>query len=52
MNGGTAIFEFINSFRESNYSPHPKIKSKETYEALQKLKEMKEKLGEGILKLK
>jgi len=50
MNGGTAIYEFINSFRESNFSPHPKIKSKETFEALQYLKEMKNELGEAIFK--
>jgi len=43
-----SLFEFINSFRESNSSPHPEITSETTIEALKKLKEMKNDLGEGI----
>jgi len=50
INGGTAIYEFINSYRESNSSPHPEITSKTTYEALEKLKEMKDELGEVIFR--
>jgi len=46
-----SLFEFINSYRESNDSPHPKIKSEITMEALKKIKEMKDEIGEGILKL-
>ncbi len=41
------LYEFINSFRESNKSSHPGIRSKTTVEALEKLKEMKYELSEG-----
>jgi len=47
-NGSMAHYEFINSFRESNNSTHPEIKSKTTME---KLKEIKDELGDGILKI-
>jgi len=43
-----ALYEFINSFRDSNESPHPYINSETTKEALKKLKEMKDEIGEGI----
>ena len=46
------IYEFINSFRDSNSSPHPELTSKETKEALKKLKEIKDEIGEGIIKTK
>jgi len=49
-NGSVTIYEFINSFRESNNSPFPGITSKETIEALKKLKEMKKEIGEEIFK--
>jgi len=49
FSGGVSIYEFINSFRESNDSPYPEITSKTTIEALEKLKEMKNEIGEGIL---
>jgi len=42
------VYEFINSFRESNESPHPEITSETTVKALEKLKEMKDEIGEGI----
>jgi len=42
-----SVYEFINSFRESNDSPHPEITSKTTIEALDKIKEMKDEIGEG-----
>ena len=43
-----SVYEFINSFRESNESPHPYITSETTKKALKKLKEMKDEFGEGI----
>jgi len=46
-NGSTAFYEFINSYRESNNSTHPYITSKETIEAMEKIKEMKNELGEA-----
>jgi len=46
--GSMTIYEFINSFRDSNESPHPEIRSKTTVEALTKLKEMKDEIGEDI----
>jgi len=46
--GSMSVYEFINSYRESNDSPHPKLRSKTTIEALEKLKEMKDEIGEGI----
>ena len=42
------LYEFINSYRESNDSPHPEILSETTVEALEKIKEMKDEIGEGI----
>jgi len=48
--GSVSFYEFINSFRESNGSPHPEITSKETIEALEKLKEIKNEIGEDIFK--
>jgi len=48
--GSMTVFEFINSFRDSNESPHPYINSKTTEEALKKLKEMKDEIGEDIFK--
>jgi len=48
--GSMSVFEFINSFRESNSSPHPELRSKTTIEALEKLKEMKDEIGEDIFK--
>ncbi len=45
-----SLYEFINSYRESNDSPHPEITSKTTIEALEKIKKMKDEIGEGILK--
>jgi len=47
-----SVYEFINSYRESNKSPPLKVTSKTTIEALQKIKEMKDEIGEGILKIK
>jgi len=49
-NGSVTIYEFINSFRDSNSSPHPELTSKETKEALKKLKEIKDEIGEEIFK--
>jgi len=49
--GSVSVYEFINSFRKSNDSPHPEITSKTTVEALKKIKEMKDELGEDILSL-
>jgi len=46
--GSMSLFEFINSFRESNSSPHPEITSETTIKALKKLKEMKYDLGEDV----
>ncbi len=43
------LYEFINSYRDSNDSPPLEITSDETIEALQKIKEMKDEIGEGIL---
>ena len=48
--GSMALYEFIHSFRESNNSTHPDIRSDTTIKALEKLKEMKDEIGEGILK--
>jgi len=45
-----SLYEFINSFRKSNDSPHPELTSEETMEALDKLKEMKEEFGEDIFR--
>ncbi len=42
-----SVYEFINSFRESNSSPHPEITSKTTMEALEYLKYMKDEIGSG-----
>jgi len=50
-NGSMTVYEFINSFRESNESPHPKITSQTTKNALIKLKEMKDKIGESNFNL-
>jgi len=49
-NGSVALFEFINSFRESNNSPYPEIKSEVTVEAMKYLKKMKNEIGEEIFK--
>jgi len=46
--GSVSLYEFINSYRESNESPPLKITSKTTIEALQKIKEMKDEIGEDI----
>jgi len=46
--GSVSLYEYINSYRESNNSPHPKITSKTTKEALQDLKAMKDELGEEM----
>jgi len=46
--GSASLCEFINSYRDSNSSPYPEITSKEAYNALIKLKEMKDEIGEGI----
>jgi len=43
--GSLSIHEFINSFRESNESPTPPLKSIETIEALQTLKNMTLEMG-------
>jgi len=48
--GSAALYEFITSFKESNDSPFPDITSKETIEAMKKIKEMKDVFGEGIFK--
>ncbi len=48
----TSIYQFINSFRESNESPFPELKSEATMEALKMLKSMKDEIGEGKLKVK
>jgi len=50
--GSMPLYEFIHSFRESNNSTHPYIRSKATIDALEKLKQMKNELGESILKNK
>jgi len=50
--GSMSLYEFINSFRESKNSTHPELRSKTTKEALAKIKEMKNEIGEGILKTK
>jgi len=47
--GSAALYEFITSFKESNASPFPDITSKETYEAMKKIKEMKNVFGKEIL---
>jgi len=49
-NGSMALYEYINSYRESNDSPHPKLRSETTMKALKKLKEMKDEIGEEIFK--
>jgi len=49
--GSAALYEFITSFKESNDSPFPDITSKETIEAMKKIKEMKDVFGEGIFKI-
>jgi len=44
--GTLTLHEFINSFRESNKSPVPSLRSKAALEALEKLKAMKDEFGE------
>jgi len=48
-NGSIPIYEFINSYRDSNDAPHPELTDINTIAALEKLKEMKNEIGEGIL---
>ncbi|OUM65798.1 hypothetical protein PIROE2DRAFT_59777 [Piromyces sp. E2] len=49
--GSMSIFEYINSYRESNNDPHPDITSQTTIEALEDLKKMKDEISEEIFKL-
>ncbi|ORX66087.1 periplasmic binding protein-like II [Anaeromyces robustus] len=44
-NGDVPIYEFINSYRESNSSPHPELTSKTTIEALEMLKKIKNEIS-------
>jgi len=48
--GSMTLYEFINSYRESNDSPHPELTSDTTIEALEKIKEMKDEIGEDIFR--
>jgi len=50
--GSITLYEFINSFRESNNSTHPEITSETAKDAMKMLKNMKEEIGEGIFKIK
>ncbi|ORY16051.1 periplasmic binding protein-like II [Neocallimastix californiae] len=43
--GTLSLFEFFNSYRDSNYSPYPKVKSKETKDALIMIKKLKEEIA-------
>jgi len=43
-----SLFEFICSYRESNSDPQPPLRSQTSIDALEKLKEMKDEIGEGI----
>jgi len=43
-----SIYEFINSYRESNYSPYPDIRSEATIKALQMMKKLKEEIASGL----
>jgi len=49
-NGSIPIYEFINSYRDSNDAPHPELTDINTISALEKLKEMKNEIGEDIFK--
>jgi len=40
-----SLYEFTHSFRDSNDSPHPPLKSQQTIDAFQKLKNIKEKIS-------
>jgi len=46
--GSSVIYSFINSFRESNNSTYPRIKSKTTKDALKMLKDIKDEVGKDI----
>jgi len=46
-NGSLSLFEFFNSFRDSNSSPYPLVKSKETKDALEMIKRIKNELSSG-----
>jgi len=48
--GSMPLYEFIHSFREFNNSTHPDIRSKTTMDALEKLKQMKNEIGEDIFR--
>ena len=47
--GICSIYEFIYSFRNSVESSFPNIRSQEAVNALEKMKEIKEKLNLGLL---
>jgi len=48
--GSMSLFEFICSYRNSNEDPQPKLRSQTTIDALEKIKEMKDEIGEEIYK--
>jgi len=47
--GNQSIYEFIHSFRDNQNDPHPKIQSKNTEDALRKLKELKDEISSDII---
>jgi len=42
------VYEYIHSYRESNNSTHPDLRSEATMEALKDLKQMINEIGKGI----
>jgi len=48
-NGIVAFYEFIHSYRDSNYSQHPGIKSQKTIDALKKFKQLKNEISSNSI---
>jgi len=49
-NGSLSIYEFINSYRDSNKEEFPKLTDIKTIAALERIKEMKDEIGEDIFR--
>lgn len=45
--GILSIYELINSYRESNSSPYPRINSEMAINALKLMKKLKDQIGSG-----
>ncbi|ORX79451.1 hypothetical protein BCR32DRAFT_246384 [Anaeromyces robustus] len=47
--GNSSLYEFVNSYRDSNEQSYPEPRSNKTIEAIKMIKKLKEEIGSGLL---